>query len=68
LSLSVSFRLCQQGELAEANVSRRELVERVEQKNAEIGEKNKTIEGYLAKAGRQELQLCPGIRVHASAS
>ena len=49
-------------------MSRRELVERVEQKNAEIGEKNKTIEGYLAKAGRQELQLCPGIRVHASAS
>ena len=33
----------------EANASRRELVERVEQKNAEIVEKSKTVEGYLAK-------------------
>ena len=41
-----------QAELREASASRRELVERVEQKNAEIAEKTKTVEGYLAQVVR----------------
>ena len=38
-----------QAELSEANASRRDLVERVEQKNAEIADKNATLESHLAK-------------------